>query len=251
MKTQNILRATAPAFILFLFAGTMASQETTQGRPGNGWKASGELEEACSCDAACPCWFDSKPTRMTCAGGFALFFDKASYGSVSLDGLALAAIGENPPGTTMMNSMGQWRYMNILIDEKASPEHRKALLAIAKQTLPPFAPPERARVAYVPIYRSIAGQEHTVRIGDVSVMAGHLVEGGLGGPPRISNPPAADPIHREYRQGHSSELSYHDGERSWSFANTNYMFAAFDVSSEDYEKFMSAMAQKMAGGKKK
>ena len=27
------------------------------------WRISGELEEACSCDAACPCWWDSKPTR--------------------------------------------------------------------------------------------------------------------------------------------------------------------------------------------
>ena len=52
------------------------------------WKVSGQLEEACSCDAACPCWFDSKPTKMTCGGGQVIFIEKGSYGDVPLDGLA-------------------------------------------------------------------------------------------------------------------------------------------------------------------
>ena len=29
------------------------------------WQISGELEEACSCHAACPCWFKSLPSRST------------------------------------------------------------------------------------------------------------------------------------------------------------------------------------------
>ena len=70
------------------------------------WKMSGQLEEACSCDAACPCWFDSKPTKMNCSGGFALFIDKGSYGNVPLDGLGAAFIGASKDGTTMMESIG-------------------------------------------------------------------------------------------------------------------------------------------------
>src|SRR5712691_5121263 len=50
------------------------------------WKIVGQLEEACSCSAACPCWFGSKPTRMTCGGGQVLFIEKGTYGSVALDG---------------------------------------------------------------------------------------------------------------------------------------------------------------------
>jgi len=60
------------------------------------WKIAGELEEACSCDAACPCWWDSKPTKMTCGGGETVFIERGNYGDISLDGLAFAFIGQSP-----------------------------------------------------------------------------------------------------------------------------------------------------------
>src|SRR5436305_9693160 len=123
------------------------------------WKITGQLEEACSCDAACPCWFDSKPTKMNCSGGFALFIDKGKYGDVPLDGLAVATIGQNPDGTTMMGSMGNWNFLYVYVDEKANPEQRKALEEIARATSPPAAPPERTKIRYIPITRRIDGSE--------------------------------------------------------------------------------------------
>src|SRR3982074_2154457 len=83
------------------------------------WKMSGQLEEACSCDAACPCWFDSKPTKMNCSGGVAPFIPKGSYGTVPLDGLGAAFIGASKDGTTMMESIGDWNFVTMYIDEKA------------------------------------------------------------------------------------------------------------------------------------
>src|SRR5579864_4757706 len=77
------------------------------------WKMSGQLEEACSCDAACPCWFGSKPTKMNCSGGFVLFIDKGSYGNVKLDGLGAAFIGASKDNTTMMESIGDWNFMTL------------------------------------------------------------------------------------------------------------------------------------------
>src|SRR2546425_9936173 len=58
------------------------------------WKIVGQLEEACSCNAACPCWFGSKPTHMTCGGGQFIFIEKGTYGSVPLDGLAVGNMVE-------------------------------------------------------------------------------------------------------------------------------------------------------------
>src|SRR5215472_5610770 len=135
------------------------------------WRISGQLEEACSCDAACPCWMDSKPTRMNCSGGQVIFINKGSYGNVPLDGLAIGFIGQNPEGTTMMGSMGNWNFVNIYIDEKANPEQRKALEAIAQATSPPAAPPDRTKVSYVPITRTMQGSEHVVKIGSLGVFA--------------------------------------------------------------------------------
>jgi hypothetical protein len=209
------------------------------------WKVSGELEEACSCDAACPCWFGSKPTKMNCSGGFALFIDKGTYGTVPLDGLAVAFIGQNPDNTTMMDSMGNWNFLYLYIDEKANPEQRKALEELARASNPQFAPPERSKVRYIPITRRIDGKEHIVTLGPYGSFSGHLVEGGLGGPSKIVNSTGADPFRKEYMQGRTTRQTYNDAGQKWDWSNSNYMFTTFEVSSEDMAKFMKAMTQRM------
>lgn len=214
------------------------------------WKMSGQLEEACSCDAACPCWFGSKPTKMNCSGGFVLFIDKGSYGNVKLDGLGAAFIGASKDNTTMMESMGDWDFMTMYVDEKANPEQRKALEAIMRQTSPPAAPPERTSVKYVPITRRIEGSEHIVTIGNAGGFSAHLMPGGMGGAPKIVNPPGADPIHKEYEQGQTTRQTYNDSGKKWDWANSNYMYGRFDTNSEEYAKFNAAMSQMMEKMKK-
>ncbi len=218
---------------------------------GPPWKMSGQLEEACSCDAACPCWFDSKPTKMSCSGGFAVFIDKGSYGSVPLDGLGFAFIGANKDNTTMMESMGDWKFVTMYIDEKANPQQRKALETIMRSTSPPAAPPDRTLVRYVPLTRKIDGAEHIVTIGSYGGFSAHLMPGGMGGTPKIVNPPGADPIHKEYEQGKTTRQTYTDSGQKWDWANSNYMYGKFDVTSEDYEKFNAAMMQMMQSKAKK
>jgi hypothetical protein len=236
---------------MLLFAVGPALAEDKPADKSTPWKISGDLEEACSCDAACPCWFDSKPTKTNCSGGFALFINKGSYGGVSLEGLGAAFIGANKDNTTMMESMGDWKFMTMYIDEKASPEQRKALEAIMRATSPPAAPPERTTVKYVPITRRIEGTEHIVTIGNVGGFSAHVLPGGMGGSPRIVNPPGADPIHKEYEQGRTTRQTYTDAGQKWDWSNSNYMFGRFEVTSEDYAKFTAAMMQHMQESKKK
>src|SRR2546430_2137902 len=78
--------------------------------PKVSWKASGELEEACSCHPACPCWFKSPPSRMTCDGAQIVFITKGHYGKVPLDGLALAQFVQSPEHQTMFESFGNWNF---------------------------------------------------------------------------------------------------------------------------------------------
>ena len=213
------------------------------------WKVSGVMEEACSCNAACPCWFDSKPTRSHCSGGQVNFIEKGNYGDVSLDGLAVATMGQNPDGTTMMESFGKWDFANIYIDEKASPQQRQALEAIAKATLPLGAPPEKTRIQYVPITRKTTGSEHTITIGSIASFTGHLIPGGMGGSPRILSAPGADPIHREYQQGRTTRQTFTDSGQKWDWSNTNYMYAKFETDSDEYEKYFAALSQAMEKAK--
>jgi hypothetical protein len=213
------------------------------------WKMSGQLEEACSCNAACPCWFDSKPTRMNCSGGFVLFIDKGSYGNVPLDGLGAAFMGASPNGKTMMESIGDWNFVTMYIDEKANPEQRKALAAILRETSPPAAPAERTHIKFVPITRKIEGAEHIVTIGNFGGFSAHLIPGGMGGTARIVNPPGADPIHKEYQQGRTTRQTYTDAGQKWNWSNSNYMYGTFETDSAEYAKFSQAMAQEMEKAK--
>ena len=211
------------------------------------WKIVGQLEEACSCNAACPCWFGSKPTRMTCGGGQFLFIEKGTYGSVPLDGLAVGGMVESPEGKSMMESVGSWKFSNVYIDDKANPQQREALLAIVSKVMPADASPKK-EVRYVPIGRTITGKEHSITLGQYGKFSGHLIEGGLGGSSKIVNPPGADPLHKEYEQGTTTQLAYNDAGNDWHFENSNYMFGTFQIDSEQYEKYAAGLAQKM--GKK-
>jgi len=245
------LRFFLPA-VLFCAAAAVAvaADEKKANDTKDAWKVSGQLEEACSCDSACPCWFDSKPTRMQCSGGFALFFQKGKYGGVPLDGLAVAFMGQSPMNKAMMESIGDWDFVNIYIDEKANPAQRKALEAIARSTMPPAAPPERTKVQYVPITRRIEGSEHTTMIGSVGSFSGHLTPGGMGGTSKIVNPPGADPMHREYQQGRTTRQTYTDAGQKWDWSNSNYMYGTFETDSVEYGKFNAAMTQMMEKMKK-
>jgi len=210
------------------------------------WKITGQLEEACSCAAACPCWFDSKPTRPTCGGNQVLFIQKGNYGNVKLDGLALANYAQSPENQTMMESFGKWNFSTNYIDEKANPEQRKALEAIALTVLPSKNGSPNFETKYVPITRKIEGKDHIITIGNVATFTGRLVEGGLGGSSKITNPPGADPLHHEYAQGKTSKMTYNDSAQNWDWQDSNYMLGTFTIDSAQYEKYVAGLAQKMA-----
>jgi hypothetical protein len=91
------------------------------------WKVTGQLEEACSCNAPCPCWFKSLPARMTCSGMRVIFIKKGHYGKTKLDDLAVAQFVVNPENKSMFESFGSWKFDNVYIDDKADAAQRAAL----------------------------------------------------------------------------------------------------------------------------
>jgi hypothetical protein len=243
MKTTSLLLL--GALVLGLSGSGSSLRGADQPKDKTPWKITGQLEEACSCDAACPCWFGSKPTKMSCGGGQALFIEKGSYGKVKLDGLAVATMGQSPEGQTMMESYGNWNFAYYYIDGKANSEQRKALEAIAGAVLTPGVSKKTER-RYVPISRKIDSKVHQITIGQYGTFHGHLVEGGMGGAPKIANPPGADPLHRQYAQGRTTKMTYNDAEQDWSWDNSNYMFGTFTIDNVQYEKYAAGLAQKMA-----
>src|ERR1051326_885236 len=139
-------------------------------------KVTGELEEACSCRPACPCWFKSLPSRMTCDGAQIIFISKGHYGKVPLEGLAVAQFVQSPEHQSMFESFGKWNFDYVYIDEKANEQQREALKELAQHLFPPAAKSREFR--YVPIIRQIVGKEHISTVGKYSMCSGHLIDGG-------------------------------------------------------------------------
>jgi len=242
MRQTSLSFAAILAAFLTLVPSSRAADAPKDKTP---WKITGQLEEACSCDAACPCWFGSKPTKMTCGGGQVLFIEKGTYGKVKLDGLAIASMAQSPEGKSMMESFGDWNFAYNYIDEKATSEQRKGLEAIAAKVLTPGAS-KKTETRYVPITRKIEGKEHAITVGQYGSFHGHLLEGGMGGTPKLVNPPGADPLHHEYAQGRTSKMTYTDADQNWAWQDSNYMHGKFTVDSVQYEKYSAGLAQKMA-----
>lgn len=212
------------------------------------WKVSAELEEACSCRPACPCWFKSLPSRMTCDGAQIIFIRKGHYGKTRLDGLAVAEFVQSPEHQSMFESFGKWNFDYVYIDEKASEEQRAALKELALHFFPPSAPKREYR--YVAINRKIEGDEHTSTVGDYAVCSGHLISGGYNGAPKVSNPPLADPVHKQFFQGETTKLTYKDAGQDWTYENSNYMRNQFQTDNKEYAKHEAGMAKKMAQAQK-
>jgi hypothetical protein len=185
---------------------------------------------------------------MTCGGGQFLFIQKGNYGGTSLDGLAIGNMVQSPEGKGMMDSFGKWNFSYLYIDEKANPEQRKALEAIGSTVLP-LAASDKKEIRVVPILRTVEGKEHKISLGQYGKFSGHLIEGGMGGSAKITNPPGADPLHKEYEQGETTSLTYNDAGENWSFEGSNYMFGTFELDNVMYEKYVAGLAQKAAAKK--
>jgi hypothetical protein len=226
-------------FIAFSWA---AGEKPAEAKKAS-WRISGQLEEACKCNAACPCWFGQKPTHMNCGGQLVYFITKGNYGNVSLDGLAYARVAQSPDGKSMAETSGNWVFDTLYIDEKATPEQRKAIQEVALATEGKESP--NFQVQYVPITRTMDGKLHHIKIGQYGSFSAHLMDSILGGAPKISHAPGADPIRAEFEQGVTTAFQYKDASQDWNTQGSNYMFTNFDVNSDQYEKFTAMMMQKM------
>ena len=245
---KRLFSALIPGVLLACGTVLTGSAADAKPEPKPKWKISGDLEEACSCAPACPCWFKSLPSRMTCDGVQVAFIEKGKYGKVPLDGLAVGQFVQSPEGKSMFESFGNWKFDNVYIDERANEEQRNALKEIAAHL---FAPGAKERAFhFVPISRKIEGAEHSVKVGDSGGFSAHLIGGGYEGSPKIHNVPLADPTHKQFLQGETTKLTYTDSGQGWNYENSNYMFNNFKVDSKEYDKFEADFAKKMAASAK-
>ena len=93
--------------------------------PQTKWAIEADFLQACSCDYGCPCEFSAPPTRGFCDGTGAWQVAKGHFGDISLDGLGLAFAANWPKAIHEGNGT-----LALMIDERATPQQREALLTI-------------------------------------------------------------------------------------------------------------------------
>ena len=94
------------------------------------WKMKGVLLGACNCDWGCPCSFNARPTYGKCEGAYLWHVEEGEIGGLPLSGLSLAWFAHSPGPLHECKATSQ-----RLLDDKASPEQRNALLKITSGKL--------------------------------------------------------------------------------------------------------------------
>jgi hypothetical protein len=89
------------------------------------WTLKGREFVHCNCAYGCPCQFNALPTHGDCRAVAAIDIDEGHHGDTRLDGLRIAVILAWPG--PIHEGRGQ---AQPIVDERASPEQREALLRI-------------------------------------------------------------------------------------------------------------------------
>ncbi len=89
------------------------------------WRLEGQWIKNCSCAYGCPCDFNARPTLGDCKGLVGMHITRGHFGDTRLDGLNFCVTVHFPGALHEGNGQAQ-----PIIDERASPQQREALLAI-------------------------------------------------------------------------------------------------------------------------
>lgn len=128
----------------------------------------GQILEACSCNAPCPCWIGDDPDGGACDSFVAYNIERGQIQGIDVSGLTLVKI-VYIPGNVFA---GNWRAV-VYVDGKGTPEQQQALIKVfngelggAIADLAKFVS-ELLEVRIAPIEYHIQEGKGTIKIGDV------------------------------------------------------------------------------------
>jgi hypothetical protein len=184
------------------------------------WQMKGQYYETCSCDYVCPCILGQmavNPSKGSCTFAMAFQVEAGSYGTLSLDDLGFIVVGWTPEAM----GKGNWS-VGVIADERASPEQRDAITAIASGA---GGGPMSALSGLVGTFLGIESAPiHFGRSGVTwSVSAASLVDMAAEGAMGV-NPSATEPLHLDntghpasdrFALAHASKSHVHALGLSW------------------------------------
>jgi hypothetical protein len=166
------------------------------------WEFQADYLQACNCDYGCPCEFSAPPTHGSCEGGGAWRINRGQAGEVRLDGLGLGFVARWPKAMHLGNGVAQ-----IIVDERATPPQREALLAIASGQAG-GAPFEIIATTFSKVLDPMYARfEFQLNGGQSGVKIGNVMTIQLG---PIKNPVTGDP--ESVRVQHSTGFIFKEAE---------------------------------------
>jgi len=147
---------------------------------------SGQILEACSCNAPCPCWIGDDPDGGYCDSFVAYQIEQGEIQGIDVSGLTLVKI-VYIPGNVFE---GNWRAV-VYVDGKGSPEQQQAMIKVFNGELGGAIADvakligEVLDVRIAPIEYNIQEGRGTIKIGDVLVSEMEPYRGPEGRPTKM------------------------------------------------------------------
>ena len=146
----------------------------------------GQILEACSCIAPCPCWIGDDPHGGSCDSFVAYHVERGEVQGIDVSGLTLVKI-VYIPGNVFA---GNWRAVTY-VDAKGTPEQQQALLKVFNGELGGAIADVAKLVSEVldvrvaPIEYNIQEAKGTIKIGNVLESEMEPYRGPTGQPTKI------------------------------------------------------------------
>jgi len=192
------------------------------------WNVTGDMLEACNCEAECPCFFLSPPTEGDCKTIIGWHIDNGKFGDIALDGLNVL-FAAYVPGLV---SDGNWKAA-LYLDERANEEQKNALTQIFSgqsgghpAILGSFIG-EVLGVKSVPIEYQAEGKRRSIRIPDIAEADIEAITDANGNLVTLSNPPLQLSPEPTQVISRSKRLSYRDYNLQWDLEGKSGNYLAF------------------------
>ncbi|MBD1867809.1 DUF1326 domain-containing protein [Cyanobacteria bacterium FACHB-471] len=150
------------------------------------YELEGQILEACSCKAPCPCWIGDDPDGGYCDSFVAYHIDRGKIQGVDVSGLTLVKI-VYIPGNVLA---GGWKAV-VYIDSNSTPEQQQLLEKVFNGELGGAIADVASLVSDVldvrvaPIEYNIENGRGTIKIGDVLVSEMEPYRGPDGSPTKM------------------------------------------------------------------
>ncbi len=189
--------------------------------PSTNWNLQGNYFESCTCEMICPCICLRPPTKGTCTALLGWHIDQGHLDDTRLDNLNVSMFLQAPGLLTD----GGFK-VSLYVDANANDAQAKAIEALYKGEhgghlgVVASLVSEVLSVKQMPIDYAVNGKQLTLKVGDIASSVVNEVEGGDGGPVRVSNPPLAIAPGHDITISTTESVTYNDNGIQHNHAGT-------------------------------